>query len=250
MGAVAFDLALAVSGFAFVEAPAMRDALRRSGSLGDWAAFAASWNDLEEDRYRAEHARDRRRRFAVYAVDRKGTIERLPHQPHYQPPQYNALFGGIERWFAPIADAVGASATLHTILRLCHRTFGALAPAADVWRVEVHQFRIEARAEAPGQPTPEGVHRDGVDFVLVLLVNRDNIVSGTTTVHDLGGRPLGRFTLTVPLDAALVDDNRVAHGVTPVAPLDPSRAGHRDVLVVTFRSHGVPLDPAHHASAQ
>jgi len=42
--------------------------------------------------------------------------------------------------------------------------------------------------------------------------------------------------LTNPFDAALVDDARVAHGVTPVSPLDPSRPGHRDVLVVTFRS--------------
>jgi hypothetical protein len=41
--------------------------------------------------------------------------------------------------------------------------------------------------------------------------------------------------MTDPLDAALVDDNRVAHGVTPIMPLDRSRPGHRDVLVVTFR---------------
>jgi hypothetical protein len=71
--------------------------------------------------------------------------------------------------------------------------------------------------------------------VLVLLVNRENISSGTTTVFDLQGKALGSFTLTEPCDAALVDDNRVAHGVTPVAPLDPAASAHRDVLVVTFR---------------
>jgi hypothetical protein len=122
-----------------------------------------------------------------------------------------------------------------TVLRFCAGLFGALAPAVARWHVEAHQFRIEARAGMPGQPTPEGVHRDGVDFVLVLLVNRDNIASGVTTVYDLAGTPLGTFTLTDPLDAALVDDNRVAHGVTPVAPLDPARPAYRDVLVVTFR---------------
>jgi hypothetical protein len=37
------------------------------------------------------------------------------------------------------------------------------------------------------------------------------------------------------LDAALVDDARVLHGVTPVEPLDPATSGYRDVLVVTFR---------------
>jgi hypothetical protein len=105
-----------------------------------------------------------------------------------------------------------------------------------MWHVEAHQFRIEARSGMAGHPTPEGVHRDGVDFVLVLLVSRENISSGTTTVCDLKRQPLGSFTLTEPFDAALVDDNRVAHGVSPVVPLDPSQPAHRDVLVVTFRN--------------
>jgi len=226
---------LAESGFAFVHASAMRAALEAAGPLTDWPAFAASWDDLEVDRYLADHERYRRRRFAVYAIDPDGAIQRQPHQPHYQHENYNRLFGGVERWFAPIDSAIGESQTMRTVLAFCDRLFRALAPSVAAWHVEAHQFRIEARAEAPGQPTPEGVHRDGVDFVLVLLVDRDNIVSGTTTVYDLAGRPLGEFTLTAPLDAALVDDNRVAHGVTPVAPCDPARPGHRDVLVVTFR---------------
>jgi hypothetical protein len=230
---------LAESGYAFVHAPAMREALEAAGSLSDWAAFAASWNDLELDRYLAERERCRRRRFAVFAAGADGHIRREPHQPHYQHEDYNRLFGGVERWFAPIVDPIAESETMRTILRCCDRLFRGLAPGAASWRVEVHQFRIEARAEAPGQPTPEGVHRDGVDFVLVLLVNRRNIVSGTTTVYDTAGTALGSFTLTDPLDAALVDDRRVAHGVTPVAPLDPSGPGYRDVLVVTFRKSEV-----------
>jgi len=226
---------LAESGYAFVRAPAMREALESVGSLSDWPAFAASWDDLEVDQYLAERDRYRRRRFAVFAIGSDGAIERQPHQPHYQHQDYNRLFGGVERWFAPIEPRVGESQSMLTILRFCDRLFRELAPSVTTWHVEAHQFRIEARSDAPGHPTPEGVHRDGVDFVLVLLANRDNIVSGTTTVYDLAGTALGSFTLTDPLDAALVDDNRVAHGVTPVAPLDSVWPGHRDVLVVTFR---------------
>jgi hypothetical protein len=128
---------------------------------------------------------------------------------------------------------VGSSLT--TILEFCRGSFGALAPAIRDWHVEVHQFRIEARSTEAGRPTPEGLHRDGVDYVLVLLVDRQNIASGVTTIHGAGGVPLGAFTLTVPLDAAIVDDQRVAHGVTPVEPIDPSRPAFRDVLVVTFK---------------
>jgi hypothetical protein len=79
------------------------------------------------------------------------------------------------------------------------------------------------------------MHRDGVDYVLVLLVNRRNIASGTTAILGPDGRELGRFTLTAPLDAALVDDARVSHGVTPVQAIDPSAPAYRDVLVVTFK---------------
>ena len=226
---------LSQCGFAFVHAAMMRESLERFGRLSDWEAFAASWDDLELDEYLAEGQRCRRRRFAVYTIDRGGSIERQPHQPHYQGREYNVLFGGIARWFAPVLPEPGSGPTMRAILRCCDWLFRARMPATADWHVEVHQFRIEARHESPGQPTPEGIHRDGVDFVLVLLVSRDNIVSGTTTAYGSGGEPLGSFTLTDPLDAALVDDARCYHGVTPVEPENPGQLAYRDVLVVTFR---------------
>jgi len=230
----ALTAAIAGDGFAFVHAAEMRDLLTSAGPLADWPAFAASWNTLELDRYMADGGRYRRRRHAVYAARAGGAIVRAPHQPHYQSRDYNALNGGIARWFEPIDEIIGSGATMRAILMCSRGLFEALAGARD-WHVEVHQFRIEARADERGQPTPEGVHRDGVDYVLVLLVDRQNIVSGTTTVHRLNGDELGAFTLATPLDAALLDDARVAHGVTAIEPLDAGRPAWRDVLVVTWR---------------
>lgn len=223
------------NGFEFVEAEAMRGLLLRAGGLPDWDDFTASWDALEPDTYLAQVGRQRRRRHAVYSAGPDGAIVREAHQPHYQSSSYNTLQGDIERWFAPITDAIGAGTCLHTILRFSRDLFGQLAPTTRRWHIEVHQFRIEARADVPGEPTPEGVHRDGVDYVLVLLINRQNIASGTTTIHSADGTLLGSFTLTHALDAALVDDARVFHGVTPVTPLDPAVPSHRDVLVVTLR---------------
>jgi hypothetical protein len=229
-------------GFAFVDHGQMRRMLEGGGALGDWDAFAASWDALEPDGYLARLGRDRRRRHAVFTAPAAGPIERAPHQPHYQSLHYNPLQGDIERWFAPVLPEVGEGASLHSILRFAHGFFGMLAPDVPAWKIEVHQFRIEASAGRPGEPTPEGMHRDGVDYVLVLMVCRENIASGTTSIHDLQGRELGSFTLTRPLDAALVDDARVFHGITPVEALDTRRAAHRDVLVVTFKAHPTP-DP-------
>ena len=221
-------------GFAFVTAQVMRTLLRDE-ALDDWAAFADSWNDLSPDTYLAASGRHRRRRYATFAAGREGEIRRQPHQPHFQSRSYNHLQGDIQRWFDPILPAVGDGASLRRILDFCRDFFSALAPATTHWHIETHQFRIEARRDEEGEPTPEGVHRDGVDYVLVLLIDRQNIASGTTTIHAPDRRKLGSFTLTRPLDAALVDDARVFHGVTPVTPIDPDQPAHRDVLVVTFR---------------
>lgn len=223
-------------GFAFVQAPEMR-AMLGEAELHNWEAFAASWNDLGVDAYMADGGRYRRRRFACWRASPAGIV-RKPQQPHYQSRDYNPLNGGIERWFEPVTPAIGRHPALAAILGACNALFDRMTPPElkpEAWHVELHQFRIEARPGVAGRPTPEGMHRDGVDWVLVLMVRRENVKSGETTVYDLARRPLGSFTLTRPLDAAWVDDSRVYHGVTPVEPLDPAAPAYRDVLVVTFR---------------
>jgi len=225
---------LAVDGFAFVHGAEMRAMFAAHGSLADWEAFAASWDDLGLDTYMADGGRYRKRRHATLAATGGEPIRRGPHQPHFQSRDYNALNGGIARWFDPVLPEIAAGATLATILATCRTLFERLATTRE-WHVEAHQFRIEARSGVEGRPTPEGMHRDGVDYVLVLLIGRRNIQSGVTTIHDASGRDLGSFTLAEPFDAAWVDDHRMMHGVTPVEPIDPSRPGFRDVLVVTFR---------------
>lgn len=227
---------LGEQGFSFVAGDAMRGLLESFDGLDDWAGFAASWNTLGPDTYLASRGRQRRRRYAAFSARRGGPIERVAHQPHFQRLQYNPLQGDIERWFEPMLAATAESHSLRAILAFSRAFFSGLAPSVAAWQIEVHQFRIEASAGRPGEPTPEGVHRDGVDYVLVLLVDRHNIAQGTTTIHGPGGEQLGAFTLTRPWDAALVDDARVLHGVTAVVPLDAALPAYRDVLVVTFRS--------------
>lgn len=226
---------LSRQGFAYVHAPLLRGILE-AAQLRDWDGFASSWNDLGVDTFMADGGRYRRRRFAAFAASAAG-IERKPHQPHYQSRDYNALNGGVARWFEPVKDEVAAHPAMRAVLATCHHLFDGLTPESTrppVWHVEVHQFRIETGNEQ-GLPTPEGMHRDGVDWVMVMLVRRENIASGETRMEDVAHRPLGSFTLTEPMDAALVDDDRVFHGVTPLRRMDPARPAYRDVLVVTFR---------------
>ena len=222
--------AIAAEGFAFARGAEMRELL---GPMADWGAFAASWDDLGLDTYMADGGRYRKRRHAAFGALPGEPIHGKPHQPHYQSRDYNPLNGGIARWFDPVLAEIAGGPSMSAILTTCRTLFERLAPVRK-WHIEVHQFRIEARSGEVGRPTPEGMHRDGVDFVLVLLIGRSNIRSGVTSIRGTDGRDLGSFTLTEPCDAAWVDDHRVMHGVTAVEPIDPARPGFRDVLVVTF----------------
>lgn len=232
----AWAQALLRDGFVHVGPAPMHAALAAHGMI-DWDGFAASWNDLGPDTYMADGGRYRKRRHAAFSAS-AGELRRKPHQPHYQSRDYNALNGGIERWFEPVTTAIGEHPALGAVLATTRDLFEACTPPArrpEAWHVEVHQFRVEAKPGEPGQPTPEGMHRDGVDWVLVMLVRRQNVGSGETRIADLQQRDRGSFTLSQPMESALVDDSRVYHGVTAVTPTDPARPAHRDVLVVTYR---------------
>ncbi len=198
-------------------------------------AFLDSWDRLEEDPYMADGGRYRKRRHATYAVQNPGEAARLmPYQPHYQTLDYNPLNGGVARYFAPILDDLQRSPTLSALLEFGNRLFSRMT-GNHQWHIELHQFRIEARDGKLGKPTPEGVHRDGVDFVIVVMIKRVNIDSGATTIFDLEHNLVGEFMLRETFDMVLVNDRRVYHGVTPINQIDPSAEAFRDVLVITFK---------------
>lgn len=226
---------LQTGGYAFLEGSVLDGMLPAEAIAPEsWNRFAASWEGMPLDAYMADGGRYRRRRFGVFAANPGEMIHRCAHQPHYQARDYNNLNGGVERWFEPIDAAVADDLTFQALLGFTRSLFEEQAGVVP-WHIEAHQFRIETGPDGAGLPTPEGMHRDGVDYVLVLMVRRANIEQGTTTIHDLEGRLLGSFTLTHPRDAALVDDRRVFHGVTPVVPVAPGEAAFRDVLVLTYR---------------
>ncbi len=204
--------------------------------IGDDQEFLDSWNQLEEDQYMADGGKYRKRRHATYAIMNAGESAKLmPYQPHYQTVDYNPLNGGVARYFAPILDDLHESDTLAALLEFGNQLFSQIN-ANSQWHIELHQFRIEARDGKLGKPTPEGVHRDGVDFVIVVMIKRVNIDSGATTIYNLDNELVGDFMLRDPFDMVLVNDRKLYHGVTPITPLDPGREAYRDVLVITFKS--------------
>ena len=136
-------------------------------------AIRAGWNDLPPDEYLKDGGRYRRRRHACFVLEQDGALAQTPHRPHWQPVEYNALHGGMERWFEPMHAADIARPAWPRLLRALAGAATALK-GARAWYVEAHQFRIDTEGGI-GRPTPEGAHRDGVDRVAVFMVGRQGI---------------------------------------------------------------------------
>ncbi len=216
-------------------------AVLSASSVADWAgctlqalhALSPDWDGMPPDNYLKDGGRYRRRLHSSFVCD-QGTLTPVPHRAHWQPLDYNALHGGMERWFEPMrSNTLATPAWTKLLTALAHTASDVRGTAQTKWCIEAHQFRIDT-TDGIGRPTPEGAHRDGVDFVAVFMVNRVGIKGGETRVFEANGPHGERFTLSEPWSLMLLDDTRMIHESTPIQPL--AEGGHRDTLVLTCRA--------------
>jgi hypothetical protein len=198
------------------------------------AELAQSWHHLTRDAYLADGGRYRLRRHASL-IQSASTLTAVPYRPHWQPTTYNALHGGITRHFAEVDAAVLAHPAMQRVISELGGVFNAADGLVGDWYIEVHQFRIDP-SEGVGRPTPEGAHRDGVDYVALLMMNRVGIDGGDTTVYDATGQLLMQHTLQTAGELMLLDDERVKHATTEIRP--QAAPCYRDTLVITYRRGG------------
>lgn len=200
----------------------------------DWRQFGAHWDDLAADPYAAELGTTRLRRYGHFAYScADGSVEPVTHDAFVQPEASNPLYLDRARHFEPLTPAFVDDPVLHRLLAVLGR-LAAVLDSVERWSVKVTPFRVLASADDTGQPTPEGLHRDGVTLVTSLLVARDNAVGGQSSVVSASGRVVLTTTLREPGTLLIGDDRRTRHGVSPIRPRNPRRTARRDVLVVTF----------------
>ena len=194
--------------------------------------FQQSWEDLPVDNFLNDGGHYRYRRYSVFSWQNDQPLSLLPHEPHYQSTYRNAMNGGIYRDFEAFKDSTLKNSVLHEIINWCAAHFSF--QQEKNWRIQAHQFRIETNNQESGKPTPEGIHKDGADFILIMLLARHNIKGGVNHIYD-NDKCLQFGTVLEALgDCILLDDRKVWHGVSEIHALDKSKVGYRDVLVLTF----------------
>ena len=205
-------------------------------ALAEREALFSLWEDLVLDVYMADGGTYRRRRFGCFALDSETlSLDPVASQSFFQGKAINSFAGGIKRTFAPLDARATESPLLRELILEGFQRLPTNSPAhRGLWKICIHQVRIVARPGEAGKPTPEGIHRDGHDFLATLLVSRHNVSGGASVVFDDAENRLSEQTFASPLDALYLDDQRLKHYVTPVRLVDPDAEGHRDVLIIDY----------------
>lgn len=197
--------------------------------------FRQCWDHLELDNYMADGGTYRYRRYGQFLKSANfENLSLLPHAAYLQSSDVNPLNGGSERHFEPLTKKFTDSALLKRLLYFMSNVYDSVEGKSRNWNIRLHPYRIYTNSVSVGQPTPEGLHRDGVTYIASLMIKRLNIMGGRTTITDSNRVTLDEVMLDKPFDIVMSDDEKTMHQVTSIKPEQPGQKAYRDVLVVAF----------------
>lgn len=200
-----------------------------------WDEFSNSWNDLCIDHYMGDNGKYRYRRYSELLFDcNDNQIINMPHVPYHQSKDVNYLNGDVDRYYDPILDDIKHGYIMNKINTMFAQIISSVDNSADKFLIQIFQNRIIACSNEIGKPTPEGIHQDGVDYVLTLLVNKVNVNGGVSSVHDIEDKSvIINKNLNKSGDFIFLKDDSVLHSVTPISAANVKN-GYRDMLIVMF----------------
>ncbi|MFN6566636.1 2OG-Fe dioxygenase family protein [Dendronalium sp. ChiSLP03b] len=201
--------------------------LRKVNSINT-EGFKPFFNNLPVDPYIKGDYRLRRLSRFIVSGDR---VIKLPHGYLFQPKEYNPLVGDIKREFTELDDAL-VELDIFKHLVLAFSDSCKLHPEAEIG---VHQIRTTCSPDNMGNPAPEGIHRDGTDFIGIFSVDRENIQGGETHLYTAKKEKPVFSKILNPGELLLVNDHDFLHFTTPIKPQIEAQ-GTRDVFVLTSPS--------------
>ena len=131
--------ALGSRGYAVASAETVAEMIKVT--LGNLLHLTQFWEGLPRDPYLKDGGRYRFRRHASYEI-KDQHLHLVPHRAHWQSLDYNALHGGIERWFEPIQGELISNPAWQSVLL-------GLARILSEDRVEFFGMRFRLAAEQP-----------------------------------------------------------------------------------------------------
>jgi len=180
----------------------------------------------------------RSRRYGLYRLSGStGQLAHIPGASFYQSVEINPLNGGKKRHFAALCATTVENPFLRELILFDFAQLTSNKQIEDDWLIGVHQIRIIATPGAPGNPTPEGTHRDDEYYTSQHLISRQNIGGGINNFYGNGPEPTA-VPRAVWKQKYFFDsyyfDRSLWHSVSPIVSGKCDGGGYRDVLLIDF----------------
>lgn len=202
----------------------------------EWLSLSIDYSDLPPDEYLPGGGRYRFRRYGRFSFfPESDALTPLPHEDYYQSAEVNRVTGGFVRKFAPLLDSTFENEFLRELIRFDFRQFPLdESTRAGDWEVHAHLIRVTANESEMGQPSPEGIHRDGAEYVTVHLAELVNAQGGDVSIYDDDRNLRSTFRLNQVMDSYLFHDARLWHEAAPIRPIAPGHGAIRSILTFDF----------------
>ena len=190
-----------------------------------------SFNKLPPDTNEKSQGKYFRYRKFSRMIFEKNNFSLLSDTNFFQNKKTNRYAGGKVRKFKPINTKV-----LNEFAKIFKHNFLEKMPNRKI-EVGFHQLRIKCGKNFVGYPVPEGWHKDGFEFVIILNIGSKNIKGGVSRIkneididHDVFSWFLKKG------EYILLNDRKFFHYTDPINVMNNKTEGSRDTLVITTRS--------------
>ncbi len=203
-------------------------------------SLTIDYADLPSDEYLPGGGKYRCRRYGRFRfLPASGELQRLPHVDYFQSADINRVTGRYLRKFSPLSESSFDNPFLQELIHFDFDQFPVTAEHKEAaWEVQIHLIRVTASAGQEGHPTPEGIHRDGAEFVTVHLAELVNAGGGDVSIYDDDKTLLTTFRLQQVMDSYLFHDALLLHQASPISPENLAHPAIRSIL--TFDYHLAP----------
>ena len=190
----------------------------------DTSELAKSFDNLPLDEYTPTGDRFRRLGNFVVDYDFGNLVYTQVSSKITQPADVNSYLGDIDREYHPIEKTTLESAVFRKMVLKMQKMTG--------WKgdFDVHQIRITATDGKAAEPAPEGIHRDGYEFIVPFMVNFQNVKGGEAQIFTNEKKILVNMK-PIPNTVLMFEDRKIMHFGAPLKQRDTEMAAHWDAFV-------------------
>lgn len=178
----------------------------------------------------------RRRAVAKFTIEKKSngsiTIERKKAETFAQVGD-KSDYRTLVRVFQEVDESITSGNSFKKLLNAVAGLISEVEPKFQIAEIGFHLISVITRKENVGEGAPEGIHKDGDDYIVSALVIEREHVSGAESIIYGPDKKTEYFRYTLQPGEGIFQADRKSdlwHYVTPIVPAHDEKTGKRSVL--------------------